>query len=147
MMNEGEMCGAVAPWCERTGVDGCDEGTRNHREVRLAQLETLAVIHPVRIRHHKNHLKHIARREVVRKQCQLWRNSRRRLTRPATSARRLRNAAWRCSLPRKLVTCRNELTPCRVEQNTSRSMSCRCTPRCARAAKSLLRRKNMVVAT
>ena len=47
MMNEGEMCGAVVPWHERAGVDGCDDGRRNHREVRLAQLETLAVIHPI----------------------------------------------------------------------------------------------------
>ena len=59
MMNEGEMCGAVVPWYERSGVDGCDDGRCNHREVRLAQLETQAVIHPVRIRHRRNHLKHI----------------------------------------------------------------------------------------
>ena len=106
------------------------------REVRLAQLETLAVIHPVRIRHHKNHLKHIiARREVVIKQCQLWQSSRRRLT---------------CGMPvggvafqEKLVTCRDELTLCRV-QKTARSVSCRCTLKCARAAKSLPWRKNMM---
>ena len=44
----------------------------------------------------------------------------------------------------KLVTCRDELTPCRVEQKTLRSVSCRCTLRCARAAKSLPWRKNMM---
>ena len=51
MMNEGEMCGAVVPWYERSGVDGCDDGSWNHREVRLAQLETQAVIQPVRVHH------------------------------------------------------------------------------------------------
>ena len=35
----------------------------------------------------------------------------------------------------KLVTCRDELTLCRVGQKTLRSVSCRCTLRCARAAK------------
>ena len=40
-----------------------------YTEVRLAQLETLAVIHPVPVRHHKNDLEHIIElREVVRKQ-------------------------------------------------------------------------------
>ena len=44
----------------------------------------------------------------------------------------------------KLVTCRDELTPCRVEQKSSRSVSCHCTPRCARAAKLLPWRNNMM---
>ena len=26
-MSEGEMCGAVVPWYERSGVDGCDDGS------------------------------------------------------------------------------------------------------------------------
>ena len=26
MMSVGEMCGAVVPWYERSGVDGCDDG-------------------------------------------------------------------------------------------------------------------------
>ena len=27
MMNEGEMCGAVMSWYERSAVDGCDDGS------------------------------------------------------------------------------------------------------------------------